>query len=243
MRIHRNIDLMSLRLMVLAAAFISGCGGTPGSCGTCSLPMVCQANSTCAMPNAAFFFQDTVQTTGYPWGFTDGSIDTEAPIDHDVVPNDANGSNLTVVANPLGGGGSAIRHFLNYDVAGSGRSQIGIWFNDTVNNAAWHAAASSGNEIYIAQEIYLPVAIRGTGQYPWTDICGIQVTDNDGNNRWQTNPGFHIATGWYGAPGDNYLVVEWGSQADVNESAMSSIPLPVGEWFDVEIQLAMGNCQ
>ena len=71
----------------------------------------------------------------------------------------------------------------------------------------------SGNEIYIAQEIYLPVAIRGTGQYPWTDICGIQVTDNDGNNRWQTNPGFHIATGWYGAPGDNYLVVEWGSQA------------------------------
>ena len=70
--------------------------------------------------------------------------------------------------------------------------------------------------------------------WPWLDIGGIQVTNNSGDNRWHTNPGLHIASDWYGAPGRMYLSIDWGSQSGQNPDVITSIPLPVGEWFDLE---------
>ena len=207
-----------------------GCGS---SCGTCASSEVCQSNRTCSVPSTALFFQDNIQNGSKPWGFT--ATTCEHPIAAEVACSDANGANVTRVPDPLGGRGFALRHFARVgDTGGSeggARSQIGLWFND---NPEWQAAATSGDKIYIAQELYIPTEMVGTGNYPWLDIMGIQVTNNSGDNRWHTNPGLHIASDWYEAPGRMYLSIDWGSQSGQNPDVMTSIPLPVGEWFDLE---------
>ena len=139
-----------------------GCGGTLASCGTCALPEVCQANFTCAVPNTALFFQDKIQAGSKPWGFS--ATECEHPIQIGVACSDANGANISRVADPLGGGGFALRHYARVGDTGGpeggARSQVGIWFND---NPEWQAAATSGNKIYIAQELYIPTEMAGTG--------------------------------------------------------------------------------
>jgi hypothetical protein len=131
------------------------------------------------------------------------------------------------------GGGKVIRHYGDFDVAAGIRSQIGIWFNDTTNNADWHAASSSGDQIYIAQEIYLPVSIGGSG-YCWLDIGGIQVTNNSGDNRYHTNPGLHVVGDGFGGGGANHLRLDWGNNPAGNDEVESATPFPTAEWFDLE---------
>ena len=54
-----------------------------------------------------------------------------------------------------------------------------------------------------------------------------------------TNPGLHIASDWYEAPGRMYLSIDWGSQSGQNPDVMTSIPLPSGQWFGPGVQLAV----
>jgi hypothetical protein len=152
------------------------------------------------------------------------------PHDNEVTCSDGVGANVTKVSNPIAGGGFAIRHYAELNGPAEGaRAQVGIWFND---HDDFHNAMTSGNQVYIAQELYFPSQIVGQGNYPWLSIMDIHTMHISNSNRTHTNPGFIITPNWEGPPGPMYLTVSWGNgqQGDV----VANAPMPVGEWFDLE---------
>jgi hypothetical protein len=177
------------------------------------------------------FWATTEQTEGSPWGFSD--VICEYPIDNRVTCSDGNNVNASKVANPIAGGGWAIRQYglLNGGNEGA-RSEPGIHTQDW---PVWESSTTSGTQFYMAQEMYFPEAIVGTGNYPWLSIMDFHsVRRNDGQNRYHTNPGFFIVPEGENPPGGDpmYIDVGW---ANNNSGGRFSQPLPVGEWFDLEV--------
>jgi hypothetical protein len=173
-------------------------------------------------------WRDDIQGTSALLGF-DG-FGVEHPIGDEVAPADANGANLSRVVNPLPGGGHAMRHFGTFD-AGGARAQAGI-YGDV--NAVFGDQARRPEGVWVAQEWYFPVAI-GADDDPW---CWLSVWDwhsidaGTRGNRWHTSPGLLVAR-----DGSMRLELVWGGPAyDINgDGVASTLSMPVGRWFDVEM--------
>lgn len=176
---------------------------------------------------AAIIWTDSIQAGASPWGFS--GLGVEHPIGTTVSPSDANGANLSRVANPLAGGGQAIRHFATFDAGGS-RSQAGL-YGDV--NTLFGDQAKSPEGVWIAQEWYFPQAISAGGDpYCWINLWDWHSVDANRGNRWHTSPGLMLAR-----DGSMRVGWEWGGPAySINPtSELSSIALPVGRWFDIEM--------
>ncbi|MBI3205165.1 MAG: hypothetical protein HYZ29_26740 [Myxococcales bacterium] len=196
----------------------AGSGGASGGTGG--------ASGGAGGTSTVILWTDSIQkTASSPWGF-DG-VGVEHPIGTAVSPNDANGANLSRVADPGGGSGHALRHFGTFDSGGS-RSQAGIYgFANTV----FGAQAKSAEGIYVAQEWYFPAVIGAGGDaWPWINLWDWHSTDTGGGNRWHTRPGLMLAE-----DGSMRVRWEWGGPSPNAASAESSVSLPVGKWFDVEM--------
>ena len=191
-----------------------GTGGTGGATG-----------GTGGKP-AVILWTDSIQKmASSPWGF-DG-IGVEHPIGSAVAPSDTNGANLSRVSDPAGGSGYALRHFGTFDSGGS-RSQAGIY---GFANAVFGAQAKSAEGIYMAQEWYFPTTIGAGGDaWPWINLWDWHSTDTGGGNRWHTRPGLMLVE-----DGSMRVRWEWGGASPNASSADSSVALPVGKWFDVEM--------
>jgi hypothetical protein len=186
-------------------------------------------------PGAAILWHDGIQAGLSPWGF-DG-LGIEHPIGLTVLGSDANGVNLSRVANPLAGGGFALRHYATFDDGGS-RSQAGIY---SFANDAFAAQAKSAAGIWVAQEWYFPAGITAQGDArAWMNLWDWHSTDSGGGNRWHTSPGLMLAE-----DGSMRVKWEWGGPASAvnTDTGLSSVALPVGRWFDVEMhyQWSAGN--
>ena len=172
---------------------------------------------------ADILWRDSIQTVAAaPWGF-DG-LGVEHPIGSKV-SSDAAGANLSRVANPLAGGGFALRHFATFDGGGS-RSQAGIY---GFANDVFSRQAKSNEGIWIAQEWFFPQAITAGGDIvPWINLWDWHSTNN-GGDRWHTCPGLMLAE-----DGSMRVKWEWGTSPNP-DTGLSSVALPVGQWVDVEM--------
>jgi hypothetical protein len=194
----------------------NGTGGTVGSGGT--------GNGGSA-PH--ILWTDSIQSKVAPWGF-DG-YGTEHPIGTTVTPSDANGANFSVVADPLGGTGFAVRHFATFDTGGA-RSQAGIWSDF---NTVFGKQAKSPEGVWVAQEWYFPQAISAGGDaYCWINLWDWHTVDADRGNRWHTSPGLMLAQ-----DGSMKVFWSWGGTAyNINPTSKNSnMAMPVGRWFDIEM--------
>jgi hypothetical protein len=204
-----------------------GSGGTEPSGGSGTAGAEPSGGSGMAGSGPQILWSDSIQTGVSPWGL-DG-FGVEHPIGTEVTPSDANGANFSVVADPLGGDGFAIRHFATFDTGGS-RSQGGL-YGDV--NTVFGDQAQAPEGIWVAQEWYFPEAISAAGDaYCWINLWDWHSIDTDRGNRWHTSPGLMLAR-----DGSMRVVWEWGGPAnEINPtSETSSIPLPVGRWFDIEM--------
>jgi hypothetical protein len=183
--------------------------------------------TACSRPDY-ILWTDSLQTGSFPFGFDGWEV--EYPGDNPIEPDDdANGASLTRVPNPLSGGGFAMRHFGTFDAEGA-RAQAGIW---SFENEAFARQAMSPEGVWIAQEWYFPEAVDAGGDdVPWLSVWDWHSTDDGGGDRWHTSPGLMIHE-----DGSMRVRWEWGGAAgEINpESAYSTIAMPVGEWFDVEM--------
>jgi hypothetical protein len=174
-------------------------------------------------------WSDDIQAGAQPWGF-DG-ISVEHPIGTSVIPpSDLGGANLSRVVDPLLASAFALRHFATFDDGGS-RSQAGIYGD--VNTAFGHQARSFEG-VWVAQEWYFPEALTASGDpSSWINLWDWHSIDADRGNRWHTSPGLILAR-----DGSMRVRWEWGGPAgSINPaSSYSTIALPVGRWFDVEMR-------
>jgi len=123
-----------------------------------------------------------------------------------------------------------------------------------VSHAALNTAFNAQDPIYSYGEMYIPVAIKGSG---WLSMGDVHVTGT--SSRLDTNPGFMFidneadgdCTSGY-LPGDNEVAFHfiritgeeeinpctpngWLSWTNLDGvGASTSSPLPVGEWFELE---------
>jgi hypothetical protein len=195
--------------------------------GNASTTATAVAFSVAAGSVAPIVWHDDIQSAGSPWGF-DG-LATEHPIGIPVVPADASGANLSRVANPLAGGGFALRHFATFDDGGS-RAQAGLY---GFANSAFSAQAKSAEGVWVAQEWYFPQAISAGGDdAAWMNLWDWHSTEAGGGNRWHTSPGLMLAE-----DGSMRVKWEWGGPANaINpRTGLSSVAMPIGRWFDVEM--------
>jgi hypothetical protein len=172
-------------------------------------------------------WSDSIQSGVAPWGL-DG-WGTEHPVGTTVTPSDANGANFSVVPDPLGGAGRAIRHFATFDTGGS-RSQGGL-YGDV--NTVFGNQAKRPEGIWVAQEWYFPQAISAGGDtWSWINLWDWHSINADRSNRWHTSPGLMLDQ-------DGSMKVHWewgGPAASINKNSNhSSIAMPVGRWFDIEM--------
>jgi hypothetical protein len=185
------------------------------------------AEGAAMQARAAILWTDNIQGNTSTWGF-DG-LGIEHPIGTTVAPNDSNGVNLSRVVDPLGSNGFAMRHFATFDADGS-RSQAGI-YGDV--NTIFGNQAKKPEGVWVAQEWYFPKAISAEGDaYCWINLWDWHSIDADRGNRWHTSPGLMLAR-----DGSMKVGWEWGGPAgSINPSSkISSIAMPVGRWFDIEM--------
>jgi hypothetical protein len=178
-------------------------------------------------PAAFVLWHDSIQAGAAPWGF-DG-LGIEHPIGQTVVPSDANGVNLSRVVDPLGGRTFALRHYATFDDGGS-RSQAGIY---SFANATFSRQAKSPEGVWVAQEWFFPQALSASGDNrDWMNLWDWHSTDPGGGNRWHTSPGLMLAE-----DGSMRVKWEWGGPGKPfnRDTALSTLSLPVGRWFDVEM--------
>jgi len=199
-----------------------GCGG---SCGSCSGAQTCNNISGLCVLSAGLVWTDSIQSGSPPFGFND--ISTEYPIDNEVKASDANGANLSRVLDPLGSGDYAMRFYGALGTGGS-RAQLSLW---SFGNAAFGDLVTSGQPVYVAQEWYFPEAIDAGGDvWAWLNLWDWHSTAAGGDNRWHTAPGLML-----NQDGSMRVAWQWGS-GPTPDSTWSTAPLPVGEWFDIEMR-------
>jgi hypothetical protein len=169
-------------------------------------------------------WRDGIQEDSAQWGFDNAG--TAHPAQVNVPPADANGANLSRV---FIDGLWALRQFAVLDKDGA-RSQIGIW---SFQNERFGKQAKSLEGVYVARELKFPEVISAGGDlWPWVNLWDWHSTDAGGGNRWHTSPGVMLAQ-----DGSMRVRFEWGGPANaINPaSGWSTIPLPVGRWFDMEM--------
>jgi len=212
-------------VLALGVMPIVGCGGNGGTGGVGGF-----GGSGGAGGTQVFVFQDTIQTeTDAWWGFSDAAC--HRPVDGDGDPTcaDAQGVNISRVADPAGGGGYALRFYTELNGIGV-RAQLGVY---GAWDATFNAAASSGNPIYCAMEMYIPSPAwylnSGTGG--WMSLGDFHTLQPGGGGRYHTSPGFMINRG-----GANTIQFAWnGMSGNGNGSPYSTTAMPTDEWFDFEV--------
>jgi len=181
-------------------------------------------------PHSGIVWQDDIQNAcgEAPYGFS--QIQLERPI------GQATGGNSEVdlyrVNDPLGGPGFALKHVATFDNNGGSRSQAGIY---SFANATFDELVRSPTGVYIAVEWLFPERItanESTDSNPWVNLWDFHsVSDSE---RWHTQPGLMLAE-------DGSMRVKWSWTAVNPETDWSEIPLPVGEWFDIEMHYVWGS--
>jgi hypothetical protein len=168
---------------------------------------------------------DDIQEGQRPWGFSGLATQYNGKT---VAPSDANGANISRVPDPAGGPGFAMRHFAVFGPK-VGRSQAGLW---SFANPTFAKQAKSEEGVYLAQEWYLPEVFSAKGpSVPWISLLDWHSVGPNGSNRWHTSPGLFLAK-----DGSMRVRLDWNYGMTGNPgSAWSTIPLPVGRWFDVEM--------
>jgi hypothetical protein len=167
-------------------------------------------------------WRDNIQDGELPWGF-DGLGIQYAGVH--VVPDDANGANLSKVPDPAGGPGYALRHYANFD--NSARSQAGIYSFVTPELAA---QAMSDEGVYVAMEWYFPEVFHADRIHgPWINVWDWHSTGPWGSDRWHTSPGMFLKT-----DGTMQFYLAWFFGGG-GVSQESNVPFPVGRWFDIEM--------
>lgn len=174
------------------------------------------------VPAPVIEWSDSIQTSSNPpFGFN--QIQLERPLGTSVSASNAD-VGFTRVTNPLGNG-FAIRQHANFNPSGA-RSQAGIY---SFANATFDRLVKSGNEIYIAQEWYFPKALAAgaLNSNPWINLGDIHSVGS--GSRWDTQPGLMLAE-----DGSMRVSLSWREIND--DSPWSSLALPVGRWFDIEMR-------
>jgi hypothetical protein len=183
----------------------------------------------------SLIWTDSIQSGGHQVGF-DG-LGTERPLGTTVTPSDANGANLSRELDPLGGPGYAVRQYGVFDEDGA-RSQLGLW---SFNQQEFRVLALSGAPVYVAQEWYFPETMDAGGDgWAWLSLLDWHTT-RDGSDRWDTSPGMMLKQ-----DGSMRFHFAWGVAArQVNgpNSEWSTIGMPAGEWFDVEMRWQFATSQ
>jgi hypothetical protein len=100
----------------------------------------------------------------------------------------------------------------------------------------------SGAPVYLAQQIYFPETIDAGGDgWAWLSLLDWHTTQ-DGGDRWHTSPGIMLKQ-----DGSMRFQFAWGNGAgaDVNgpNSDWSSLGMPAGEWFDLEMRWEFASGQ
>jgi len=170
---------------------------------------------------------DSIQTGAWPWGFSYSTC--EHPINTTVVCSDANGSNLSVVPDPAGGTGKALRHYI--DMAnGGGRSEAAAI---TSRIPAFANQMNTRGEVWIEWEVFIPEAPTATGEGPWLSVMDFHSVGP--SSRWHTDPGlFFCSTSWpCGFPADAGKLSTWNSMTSAG--AGPSPAVPVNRWFKLQV--------
>lgn len=181
-------------------------------------------------PPGLIIWRDSIQAGAFQGGF-DG-FEVERPIDTEITGSDAAGANLVRVAEPVTGTTWAIKHLGTFDTGGS-RAQLGLW---SFQNSIFDTQAKSAAGIWVAQEYYFPAAVSATlgpgdGDIPWLNIWDWHTAAGPGSgDRWATSPGMMMDQG-----GSMRFKFEWGNGGVNDSTALSTIALPVGAWFDLEM--------
>lgn len=170
-------------------------------------------------PDVNVIYRDTIQTGVWPWSFDWTML--EHPIGTLVQASDA-GANLSVVPDPAGGPGKAMKHL----VVWPGRAQAGVV---STTNPIFSAQAKSAAGLWIAFEMFIPVAMSAGGDPgSWLSIMDFHCVDANGANRTHTSPGLMLAR-----DGSMKFRYEWGPVSNP-VSAYSDAPLPIGRWCEIE---------
>ena len=207
-----------------------GCGG---SCGSCASPDVCQSNACTTPGEATVFFKDKIQTANEPWGFDEAL--TEYPVGSFLSAGARSDSkaNLSKVADPAGGSGYAIRQAVHANGPGGGRSELGVWTLGGTN-ASLRSHLRTGAPIFISMEVYLPAHTQPKvpDSTPWLAMYDIHPT---AGGVWR--PGWSAL--WPEDGSDRLLV----GRKDTDDEKYSSVEMPIGEWFTLEIEWSGGPSQ
>ncbi len=210
--------------LLAAASLLGGCGGGGGAATTGISP---QAAS--APPGGTIIWTDDIQNGSPPWGFD--LIQCQHSIDTEVACSDANGANVSVVADPAGGTGKAMRHYIVTSGSG-GRTQAGVM---SLFNSAFATQLANHGEVWIEEEAYFPSMPTPSGNYPWLSIMDFHSTDSAGDNRWHTNPGlFLCATGIDCSSADTGKL-KARNFTDSIEAGPTTITVPIGRWFKLQV--------
>jgi hypothetical protein len=170
-----------------------------------------------------------IQGSASDWGFF---VQCESPIGDSVPCSDSNGANVSRVPDPAGGGGYALRQYIN--PRESARSQLGIWgfaeppIQNQLNNRG---------EIWIQMEVYIPSpAPSNSGNIGWLSIMDTQSTGSNGAERWHTNPGVFLCSAVFpvcGSGSAGKLVTRnVGNNVFVGPTTN---PVPLNQWFKLQV--------
>lgn len=185
---------------------------------------------TVASAQGNILWHDEIQTGSGFFGFQDFHV--EHPIGTVVTPSDANGASLGRVADPLAGGGFALRHYGLLTDGGS-RAQACI-YGDV--NTAFGAQAKRPEGVWVAMEWYFPEVLKVEGSsnderywWPWLAMMDFHAISMPSRaNRWWGSPGLFVAR-------DGSMKIEVGWSFGSGPQGKSTIPMPVGRWFDIEV--------
>jgi hypothetical protein len=184
--------------------------------------------------SGATFFESIEQVPGNsaPWGWDD--LVAEAPwgnvVQHNppTGPNDSLGASIgRVLASTFGGGsGYAIRHYLHHNSSVRGaRAQSSLY---DAGRTALQTMMTSGNHFYVYEEYFIPVLFTISGNQEYFSFNDFHCV---GSSRWHTNPGLMLKRK---QTGEMYFETNWNGAPNSNVS--STMELPVGQWFGMEIQ-------
>jgi hypothetical protein len=208
-------------ISILPETFISIESAFDGSCGTTPPPP----------PSANLIWQDTIQSGGAsPWNFSFNNC--EHPIGTNVTCSDANGANLSIVNDPAGGPGKALRHYIN-TANGGGCAQAGVitWGDANFNNQL-----KTKGDVWIEQEVYIPspapsAALAG----PWLNLVSFHSVSP--TLRWHTDPGLLFCSPTFSIEcpsGSNGKLVARNYTGLITAGA-TALPVPVNQWFKLQI--------
>jgi len=208
---------------------IAACAALAG-CAHATTPRPLPHNTPRPAPHSGILWTDDIQNScgEAPYGFS--QIQLERPIGQAVGGN--NEVDLYRVDDPLGGPGFALKHVATFDNNGGSRSQAGIY---SFANATFDQLVRSPTGVFIAAEWYFPEAITAhssNDSNPWVNLWDFHSVGN--GSRWDTQPGLMLAE-------DGSMRIKWTWREQNQDTDWSSVRLPVGEWFDVEMHYIWGS--